>query len=101
MSQARAVFRACVCCPNQCRSAMDATDRQQIESATPSALSLIALAAIDGVLPHDGDLFAALGRSASAQACVALCPYGYDIPALVQELLQELLSLSTKKSPDG
>jgi len=101
MSQARAVFRACVCCPNQCRSAMATADPLQIESATPSALSLIALAAINGELPHDRDLFAALGRSAAAQPCVALCPYGYDIPALVQELLGELTSMSVKSELNG
>jgi hypothetical protein len=89
MSARRERLRTCACCPNQCRSSMDPGSREQIESVTPSGLALIALAVLDGELALDAQCRAALGRTAQARPCVALCPYGYDIPATIDELVAE------------
>lgn len=67
----------------------------QAESITPSALSLIALAVIDGQLRNDAESREALGRTAGARACVPLCPYGYDVPAALDQFVAELSSQAT------
>ncbi len=75
---------------------MAAGEPLQAESLTPSALALIALAVVDGQLPNDASVRGALGRTAQARACVALCPYDYDVPAAVDEFAAELSRLAAK-----
>lgn len=96
MAGRRDLFRTCACCPNQCRTAMDAGEPMQAESLTPSALSLVALAVIDGQLANDVSVREALGRTAQARACVTLCPYGHDVPAAIEEFVAELSRLAAK-----
>ncbi|TDP74505.1 hypothetical protein [Roseateles toxinivorans] len=82
----RELMRFCACCPNPCRRDVPASLARQVESETPSALALIALAVIDGHLPYDADAQAALSRTEAAHACKAACPYGYDIAGAVDTL---------------
>ena len=82
----RELLRFCACCPNPCRKALPAALVRQVESETPSALALIALAVIDGHLPYDLDAQAALSRTEAAHACRSACPYGYDIAGAVDGL---------------
>lgn len=95
MTDTREMFRTCVCCPNQCRAAMSAAYPLQAESLTPSGLSLIALAVLEGQLPNDVSTRRALERTAEARACVAVCPYQFDIPAAVDRLRAQLASTAT------
>ncbi|MEF7617269.1 hypothetical protein V4F39_25380 [Aquincola sp. MAHUQ-54] len=84
MIEGRDLFRFCACCPNPCRRAVPAgDDGLQTESQTPSALSLIALAVIDGALPFDEGTRRALARTAAAHACRPACPYGFDIAGAI------------------
>ncbi len=86
----RELFRFCACCPNPCRKDIPASMDRQVESETPSALSLIALAVIDGHLPYDADARAALSATEAAHACRPACPYGFDIAGAVDRLNQRL-----------
>lgn len=96
MTGRRELFLTCACCPNQCRTALAASEPMQAESLTPSALALVALAVVDGQLANDVSVREALGRTAPARACVPLCPYGHDIPAAVDEFLAELTRHAAK-----
>lgn len=84
MSEIRELFRFCACCPNPCRRALPADRLRQIEPETPSALSMIALAVIDGQLPFDADVKRSLSRTEAAQHCRAACPYGHDIAGAIE-----------------
>ncbi len=84
MIEGRDLFRFCACCPNPCRRAVPAERAVQIESETPSALSMIALAVIDGELAFDADTRRALARTEVAHHCRAACPYGYDIAGAIE-----------------
>lgn len=84
MIEGRDLFRFCACCPNPCRRAVPAERAVQIESETPSALSMIALAVIDGELAFDADARSALARTEVAHLCRAACPYGYDIAGAIE-----------------
>jgi hypothetical protein len=81
--EGRALFLFCALCPTPCRRAMPADDAAQLESCTPSSLSMIALAVIDGHLDLDAGTRAALARTGPARACRAACPYGYDIAGAI------------------
>lgn len=91
MTADRDLFRFCAVCPNPCRSAIpaDAADHQ-LESCTPSALSLIALAVVEGRLPFDADTRAALGRTGAARHCRAACPYGHDVASAIESFVERL-----------
>ena len=84
MIEGRDLFRFCACCPNPCRRAIPPDRGLQIESETPSALSMIALAVIEGELAFDADTRLALARTEVAHLCRAACPYGYDIAGAVE-----------------
>lgn len=89
MTAERDLFRFCAVCPNPCRRAIPAdTADQQLESCTPSALSLIALAVLDGRLPFDADARAALGRTGAARHCRAACPYGHDVAGAIESFVE-------------
>lgn len=90
MKDQRDLLLTCACCPAPCRSAIPAEGVSQAESGTPSALSMIALAVLDGQLPWNAESRAALGRLAAARRCVPHCPYGLDIPAAVERLASDL-----------
>ncbi len=83
----RELFRFCACCPNPCRRAIPADLAAQRESETPSALSMIALAVIDGELAFDAPVRLALARTEAAHACRAACPYDLDIASAIDTFL--------------
>lgn len=89
MSEARELFRFCACCPNPCRRALPADRRLQIESETPSALAMIALAVIDGQLPFDADVQHCLARTEAARHCRPACPYGHDIAGAIETFARD------------
>lgn len=84
MSDARDVFRLCACCPSPCRRAIPADTEPQVETVTPSALSMIALAVIDGELDFDAPVRRALSRTGAARHCRAVCTYGLDVAGTVE-----------------
>ena len=71
--EARALFLFCACCPTPCRRAIPVDDAAQHEACTPSSLSMIALAVIDGHLAPDAATRAALARTDAARACRSAC----------------------------
>jgi hypothetical protein len=79
VTDARDVFRLCACCPSPCRRAIPADSEPQTETVTPSALSMIALAVIDGQLDFDAPVQRALSRTGAARHCRSACTYGLDI----------------------
>lgn len=79
----------CAYCPNTCRPSYAANEAVQIESQTPSALSLITLAVLKKRLPMDGATREALGRRAAAEASVGHCTYGLNIPMALDAALAE------------
>jgi hypothetical protein len=83
VSDARDLFRLCACCPSPCRRAIPADAEPQIETVTPSALSMIALAVIDGELDFDDPVRRALSRTGAARHCRAACTYGLDVAGAV------------------
>lgn len=84
MIEGRDLFRFCACCPNPCRRAVPADRTRQVESETPSALSMIALAVIDGQLAFDAETRQALKRTEVAHLCRPACPYGFDIAGAIE-----------------
>lgn len=89
MNEHRAALTTCAYCPNTCRPSYADNDAVQKESQTPSALSLITLAVLDGRLPLDHDTRTALARRDAANASVGHCTYGLDIPATLDTALAE------------
>ena len=83
MSDIRDMFRLCACCPSPCRRAIPVEAVPQVETVTPSALSMIALAVIDGALDFDAPVQRALARTGAAHLCRPACAYGYDIAGAV------------------
>lgn len=97
----REILRTCACCPNQCRVGLSPSAPSQAESLTPSGLSLIALAVLGGQLASGPDTLAALGRTGPARACVPLCPYGFDVPAAIDRLVENLRGGTPARARSG
>jgi hypothetical protein len=89
MIAGRELFRFCACCPSPCRHAIPPGDALQLESTTPSALSLVALAVIDGQLAFDADTRRVLANTAHARACRPACVYGHDIASSIERFVAE------------
>jgi len=83
-------LRICAFCPNPCRRAIPSTLPQQLESRTPSALALLALQVTHGRAPRDPSVRASLLELDAAIACRDACVYGFDIPALLRAVAEEL-----------
>ena len=92
MNEHRATLTICAYCPNTCRPSYADNDAAQKESQTPSALSLITLAVLDGRLPLDSGTQTALGRRDAANASVGHCTYGLNIPATLDAALAERIA---------
>ena len=90
MNDARQLMRFCACCPNPCRRAIPPDAARQVESETPSAMAMIALAVIDGQLPYDADVRDSLARTGVTRLCRAACPYDYDIAGAIEGLTAHL-----------
>jgi hypothetical protein len=89
VSDTRDMFRLCACCPSPCRRAIPADFAPQVETVTPSALSMIALAVIDGALDFDAPVQRALTRTGAAHHCRPACTYGYDIAGAIDAFVAE------------
>lgn len=83
MNDAMAILRTCAYCPNICRPSYPQQAEPQIESQTPSALSLLAIAVLEHHLPDDASTRSVLSRRAAAEASRSSCVYGFDIPAVL------------------
>ena len=89
MSEALNDLRTCAYCPNTCRPSYPANAEPQIESQTPSALSLIAIALLERRLPDDVSTRGVLNRRGEALASRGHCTYGLDIPAALDAALDQ------------
>lgn len=83
----RETFVLCACCPCPCRRAIAAQPQEQIETTTPSAMSMIALAVLDGALDFDTAVRHAFSRTEVIRPCRAVCPYDLDIADAVDRLV--------------
>lgn len=83
-----ASLRVCAFCPNTCRPSFPANDVQQMEAHTPSALSLLALAYLDGQLTADSGVLVSLQRRTALLASRGHCTYGMDMPAVMDAALK-------------
>jgi hypothetical protein len=81
----------CAFCPNTCRPSYQASG-PQIETQTPSALSLITLAVMQGRLSLDKQTLEALARRDAVNASVDHCTYGLNMPKVLDVALQTLQS---------
>jgi hypothetical protein len=83
-----ASLRVCAFCPNTCRPSFPADNVQQMEAHTPSALSLLALAYLDGKLTADSGVLCSLQRRTALLASRGHCTYGLDMPAVMDAALK-------------
>jgi hypothetical protein len=87
MSDALTTLRTCAFCPNTCRPSHPAGAAEQMESQTPSALALIALAHLDGRLREGSGALHVLSRRGAALDSIGHCTYGLDINAALDSAL--------------
>ena len=87
MNAALTTLRTCAFCPNTCRPSHAAAAALQIESQTPSAMSLMALAYLDGRLDADSGVLQALQRRDAVRASLGHCTYGLNIDAALDAAL--------------
>ena len=85
-------LRSCAFCPNTCRPSHSARSPVQIESQTPSAMSLLALAYLDGRLGKNSGVLAALQRREAVRESRNACTYGFDIDAALDAALAAALA---------
>jgi hypothetical protein len=87
MSTALETLRSCAFCPNTCRPSHAAQAPLQIESQTPSAMSLLTRAYLDGRLGARSGVIEALQRREAVRESRAHCTYGFDIDAALEAAL--------------
>jgi hypothetical protein len=87
MSTALETLRSCAFCPNTCRPSHSAQAQLQIESQTPSAMSLLALAFLDGRLGECSGVIEALQRREAVRESRTHCTYGFDIDSALDAAL--------------
>lgn len=87
MSDSLEALRVCAFCPNVCRPSHDARSHVQIESQTPSAMSLLALAYLDGRLGAESGVLEALARREAVRESLGHCLYGFDIDCALSAAL--------------
>lgn len=92
MTTERENFMLCACCPCPCRRNIAVEGQEQIETATPSAMSLIALAVLDEAIDVDAAVRTAFGRTKAIRSCRAACPYDLDIAGAIDRLAARLIS---------
>lgn len=79
MSSPLETLHTCAFCPNTCRPSHAAESPLQIESQTPSAMSLLALAYLDGRLSARSGVVEALARRDAVRESLGRCTYGLNI----------------------
>ena len=85
MTTDRDLFLLCACCPCPCRRVIASDAQEQIETATPSAMAMIALAVLDGALDFDLAAQRAFSRTEMIRPCKAACPYELDIAGAIDK----------------
>lgn len=81
-------LRSCAFCPNTCRPSYSAAAIEQMEAHTPSALSLMALAWIEGRLSEDSGIAKSLQRRDALVASIGHCTYGFNMPNVLDAALK-------------
>jgi len=84
-----ASLRVCAFCPNTCRPSFPAESAEQMEAHTPSALSLLALAYLDGRLLKSSGVLDSLQRRDALLASKGHCTYGMDMSAVLDASLKD------------
>jgi len=93
MSEVMKSIKICAFCPNTCRSSFGASETLQIESQTPSALSLICLAVHQGNLEWDQETRNVLMRRDAVKSSAGKCTYGLNMTKILDDAV---LSLSLR-----
>lgn len=88
MSDSLQALRVCAFCPNVCRPSHDAQAPVQIESQTPSAMALLALAYLEGRLSARSGVLEALARREAVRESRGHCLYGLDIDSALNAALE-------------
>jgi len=88
MSSSFEALRTCAFCPNTCRPSHSADAPLQMESQTPSAMSLLALAFLDGRLDRESGVVQALQRREAVRESLRFCTYHLDIDAALDAALE-------------
>jgi len=88
MNKALDTLRICAFCPNTCRPSHSPDAMLQIESQTPSAMSLLALAYLDGRLDAGSGVLQALQRRDAVRESLGHCTYDLDIDAALDAALE-------------
>ena len=88
MSTPLDTLRSCAFCPNTCRPSHPAESPLQIESQTPSAMSLLALAYLDGRLNEASGVLGALARRDAVRESLGHCTYGFNIESALDAALK-------------
>lgn len=84
-----ASLRVCAFCPNTCRPSFPADAPEQMEAHTPSALSLLALAYLNGRLTKSSGVVESLQRRDALLASRGHCTYGLDMAAVLDASLKD------------
>lgn len=80
----------CAFCPNVCRMNYPSQGIPKVETMTPSALAFLAYSIVCGFVDYSDEFSDAFNHLGAACACAEACPYGIDIPSLIQTLRKEL-----------
>lgn len=86
-SELRQALRTCAFCPNICRPHAPTDGPALLESHTASALSLVALALIEGRLPDDLDTRTLLRQRRVLLATQPHCLYRLDVASRLDQAL--------------
>ncbi len=90
-------IRYCAFCPNVCRFNYPAEGIPQKESMFASAMSFLGYAASKGLIHFDEEVASALSRLEGVEYCRNACPYHFNIPDCLRQLVSELKQSSQPK----
>jgi len=82
-------LRFCSYCPNICRIYFPTSGISQKESMTCSALAYLGLAVINGFVEYNRQIADTLSNLAGCEACKGACPYNFDIPGCLRNIVEE------------
>jgi len=80
----------CSFCPNICRINYPLQGIPKVETMTPSALAFLAYSVIRRFVDYTGEFSDTFNHLEGASACAEACPYGINIPSIIQALRKEL-----------
>lgn len=83
-------IRFCSFCPNICRIAYPEVGIPQIETLTLSTISYFCYLLMNRYIDYTKEVLFAFQNLKSVISCKQACPYGFDIPRLVEEWALEL-----------